>query len=378
MTRTTVLSTRALGRAALARQSLLDRSDVPVLDAVAHLGGLQAQEPQEPFVGLWSRLRAFDPAALSDLLTGRHVVRTHLMRRTVHLVTADDALAWRARHNAMLRQRVLGTYRRELDGVDLDELAAAGRAVMADGEPRSMGELARAVAGRWPEPGPRALGEMLIAALLPTAQMPPRGLWRTRAGVRNVLLSSWLGREIDPLPPDGSGPDGSGPAGSDPVGQALVRRYLAAFGPAASADLRAWCGLAGLPAAVAAMREELVTFRDERGRELLDLPGAPRPDPDTPAPVRFLPAFDNAVLGYHDRGRIIDDTHRGLSVTGARLVLVDGRTAATWTVEDGTVRVAPLRGFSRSERAAVAEEGRALASFLSEDDSDRVEVDAAS
>ncbi|MGW4239439.1 winged helix DNA-binding domain-containing protein [Streptomyces sp. NPDC004749] len=377
MTRTTVLGTRALGRAALARQSLLDRSDVPVLDAVAHLGGLQAQEPQEPFVGLWSRLRAFDPAALSDLLTGRHVVRTHLMRRTVHLVTADDALAWRARHNAMLRQRVLGTYRRELDGVDLDELAAAGRAVMADGEPRSMGELARAVAGRWPEPGPRALGEMLIAALLPTAQMPPRGLWRTRAGVRNVLLSSWLGREIDPLPPDGSGPDGSGPAGSDPVGQALVRRYLAAFGPAASADLRAWCGLAGLPAAVAAMREELVTFRDERGRELLDLPDAPRPDPDTPAPVRFLPAFDNAVLGYHDRGRIIDDAHRGLSVTGARLVLVDGRTAATWTVEDGTVRVAPLRGFSRSERAAVAEEGRALAAFLSEDDSDRVEVDAA-
>ncbi|WP_030755225.1 winged helix DNA-binding domain-containing protein [Streptomyces sp. NRRL F-5135] len=372
MTRTTVLSTRALGRAALARQSLLDRSDVPVLDAVAHLGGLQAQEPQEPFVGLWSRLRAFDPAALSDLLTGRQVVRTHLMRRTVHLVTAEDALAWRARHNAMLRRRVLGTYRRELDGVDLDELAAAGRAVMADGEPRSMGELARAVAGRWPEPGPRALGEMLVAALLPTAQMPPRGLWRTRAGVRNVLLSSWLGREIDPLPPDGSGP-----AGSDPVGQALVRRYLAAFGPAASADLRAWCGLAGLPAAVAALREELVTFRDERGRELLDLPDAPRPDPDTPAPVRFLPAFDNAVLGYHDRGRIIDDAHRGLSVTGARLVLVDGRTAATWTVGDGTVRVAPLRGFSRSERAAVAEEGRALASFLSEDDSDRVEVDAA-
>ncbi|MER8003301.1 winged helix DNA-binding domain-containing protein [Streptomyces sp. NPDC095613] len=377
MTRTTVLSTRALGRAALARQSLLDRSDVPVLDAVAHLGGLQAQEPQEPFVGLWSRLRAFDPAALSDLLTGRQVVRTHLMRRTVHLVTAEDALAWRARHNAMLRRRVLGTYRRELDGVDLDELAAAGRAVMADGEPRSMGELARAVAGRWPEPGPRALGEMLVAALLPTAQMPPRGLWRARAGVRNVLLSSWLGREIDPLPPDGSGPDGSGPAGADPVGQAMVRRYLAAFGPAASADLRAWCGLAGLSAAVAAMREELVTFRDERGRELLDLPDAPRPAPDTPAPVRFLPAFDNAVLGYHDRGRIIDDAHRGLSVTGARLVLVDGRTAATWTVEDGTVRVAPLRGFSRSERAAVAEEGRALASFLSEDDSDRVEVEAA-
>ncbi|PVE09190.1 winged helix DNA-binding domain-containing protein [Streptomyces scopuliridis] len=360
----TVLDTRALNRATLARQLLLDRADVPVLDAVAHLGGLQAQEPQEPFVGLWSRLRAFDPAVLSDLLTGRRVVRTHLMRRTVHLLTADDALAWRARHDTMLRQRVLGTYRRELAGTDLDELAAAGRAVMADGEPRSMTELARALAERWPAPGTRALGEMLVAALVPMAQLPPRGLWRTKAGVRNVLLSSWLGREIAPPSPDGS----------DPVGQALVRRYLAAFGPAASADLRAWCGLAGLPAAVAAIREELVTFRDERGRELLDLPDAPRPDPDTPAPVRFLPAFDNAILGYHDRTRIIDDAHRGLSVTGARVVLVDGRVAATWSVTAGTVLVTPLRRFSAADRTAVAEQGRELASFLSDNDSDRVQI----
>ncbi|MGI5350541.1 winged helix DNA-binding domain-containing protein [Streptomyces sp. CA-250714] len=361
----TVLDNRALNRATLARQLLLDRADIPVLDAVAHLGGLQAQEPQEPFVGLWSRVRAFDPATLSDLLTGRSVVRTHLMRRTVHLVTADDVLAWRARHDAMLRQRVLGVYRRELAGTDLDELAAAGRAVLADGEPRTMTELARALAERWPTPGPRALSEMLIAAV-PVAQLPPRGIWRTKAGVRNVLLSSWLGREVDPLSPDAA----------DPVGQALIRRYLAAFGPAASADLRAWCGLAGLPAAVAAIREELITFRDERGRELLELPDAPRPDPDTPAPVRFLPAFDNAILGYHDRSRIIDDEHRGLSVAGARVVLVDGRVAATWTVEAGTVLVTPLRRFSRTDRAAVAEEGRALASFLSDNDSDRVQIAA--
>ncbi|MEU9190995.1 winged helix DNA-binding domain-containing protein [Streptomyces sp. NPDC048484] len=360
----TVLGARALNRATLARQLLLDRAGLPVFDAVAHLGGLQAQEPQEPFVGLWSRLRAFDPSALSGLLTGRSVVRTHLMRRTVHLVTADDALAWRARHTAMLRQRVLGTYRRELTGVDLDELAAAGRAVMADGVPRSMSELARALAARWPDPGPRALGEMLVAALVPMAQLPPRGLWRTRAGVRNVMLSSWLGREIDPPDPDGS----------DPVGQALVRRYLAAFGPAASADLRAWCGLAGLPAAVTAVRGQLIAFRDERGRELLDLPGAPRPDPDTPAPVRFLPAFDNVILGYHDRARIIDDDHRGLSVAGARVVLVDGRVAATWTVEDGTVTVTPLSGFTRTDRTAVAEQGQALALFLSDNDSDRIRI----
>ncbi|KAK1177802.1 winged helix DNA-binding domain-containing protein [Streptomyces sp. NBS 14/10] len=362
----TVLDTRALGRATLARQLLLERADLPVPDAVGHLCGLQAQEPQEPFVGLWSRLRAFDPAVLSDLLTGRGLVRTHLMRRTVHLLTADDVLAWRSRYDAMLRQRVLGTYRREFEGTDLDELAAAGRAVMADGEPRTAAELVRALAERWPTPGRRALGEMLVAALVPVVQLPPRGLWRAKGGVRNALLSSWLGRESDPPAADGS----------DPVGQALVRRYLAAYGPAASADLRAWCGLAGLPAAVAALREELVTFRDERGRELLDLPEAPRPDPDTPAPVRFLPAFDNAILGYHDRGRIIDDAHRGLSVAGERAVLVDGRVAATWGVDADTVVVTPLRGLSRADRDAVAEQGRDLAAFLSEGESHRVRVDA--
>ncbi|GCD35444.1 hypothetical protein OEIGOIKO_03187 [Streptomyces chrestomyceticus JCM 4735] len=381
----TVLDTRALNRATLARQLLLDRADLPVLDAVAHLCGLQAQEPQEPFIGLWSRLSAFAPAQLDDLLTGRHVVRTHLMRRTVHLLTADDVLAWRGRHDAMLRQRVLGTYRRELEGVDLEELAAAGRAVMADGEPRSMPELARAVAGRWPEPGPRPLGEMLVAALIPMVQLPPRGLWRTKGGVRNVPLASWLGREPAPPAPNGAGtggpvpgvPDASDPGvpgASDPVGEALVRRYLAAFGPAASADLRAWCGLAGLPRAVAAVREELVSFRDERGRELLDLPDAPRPDPGTSAPVRFLPAFDNAILGYQDRGRIIDDAHRGLSVAGERVVLVDGRVAATWKAADGTVTVFPLRRFSRAERTAVGEEGEALAAFLSDGESRRAEI----
>jgi hypothetical protein len=227
-----------------------------------------------------------------------------------------------------------------------------------------MTDLGRALAERWPAPGPRVLGEVVIAALVPMVQLPPRGLWRTKAGVRNVQLSSWLGREIDPPAPNGS----------DPVGEALVRRYLAAFGPAASADLRAWCGLAGLPAAVAAIREELVAFRDERGRELLDLPAAPRPDPDTPAPVRFLPAFDNAILGYDDRGRIIDDAHRGLSVAGERVVLVDGRVAATWNVEAGTVIVTPLRRFSRAECTSVAEQGRELALFLSDDESHGIVV----
>lgn len=204
----------------------------------------------------------------------------------------------------------------------------------------------------------------MAVALLPLTQLPPRGVWRAKAGVRHALLSEWLGREVDPPAPDGA----------DPVGQVLVRRYLAAFGPAAPADLRAWCGLAGLPAAVSAMRDELITFRDERGRKLIDLPDAPRPDPETPAPVRFLPAFDNAILGYDDRSRIIDDAHRLLSVAGERVVLVDGRVAATWSVEAGTVTVNPLANLTRADRAAVVEQGQALASFLSENESDRVLV----
>lgn len=143
-----------------------------------------------------------------------------------------------------------------------------------------------------------------------------------------------------------------------------MRRYLAAYGPAAAADIRAWSGLAGLPAAVKAIRDELVTFRDERGRELLDLPDAPRPAPDTPAPVRLLPAFDNAILGHHDRSRIIDDAHLGLSVAGQRAVLVDGRVAATWTMHDQQLRITPLQPFSPQEQEAVEEEAYALTTFL--------------
>ncbi|MGW0704904.1 DNA glycosylase AlkZ-like family protein [Streptomyces sp. NPDC002643] len=163
---TTVLDNRALNRATLARQQLLTRGDASVPEAVVRLCGLQAQEPQEPFIGLWSRLADFKPERLDDALTGRSVVPTHLTRRTVHLVASEDVLAWRARHDTMLRQRVLGAYRRELAGTDLDEVAAAGRAVMADRRPRTMSELVQAVEDRWPGPPRRVLGELLVAALI--------------------------------------------------------------------------------------------------------------------------------------------------------------------------------------------------------------------
>jgi Winged helix DNA-binding domain len=343
------LDARALNRAALARQHLLEPSTLSAVDLVAHLGGVQAQEPQEPFVGLWSRMTAFDPGELSRLLEDRALVRVHLMRRTIHLVTADDAWNWQPRHRTLLRQKYAAVYRRQLAGVDLDRLADQGRALMADGRDRSLGEVGRELAAHWPGLTARVLGEAVVAALLPMVQIPPRGTWRSTAGARYVPLHSWLDR---PPPPESVDAD-------------LIRRYLGAYGPAAGADLRAWCGLSGLPASVAAIRDELAEFRDERGRLLLDLPGAPRPGPDTPAPVRFLPAFDNAILGYHDRSRIIDDEHRGLSVAGERAVLVDGRVAATWTVTAGAVAVTPLRRLTRSENTEVTEEADRLTAFLS-------------
>jgi len=339
-----VLDSRALNRALLARQLLLRRHEMSASEALGRLVGLQAQEPQEPFVGLWSRLASFDPRELSALVEERAAVRTLLMRRTLHVVTADDALALRPVHQRMLVARMWATLRRNLPGVDLDLLAEHGRPLF-EGEPRMLTDAAREIADRWPGVAARDLGDAL-SSLVPLVQVPPRGLWGRRGAALNVTVDRWLGRSLGPVTPEAV--------------DALVLRYLAAFGPAAGADIRAWSGLSGLRESVERLRPGLRVFRDERGRELLDVPDGELPDPETPAPPRFLPAFDNAVLGFDDRSRIIDREHRGLSVRGARFVLVDGRVSATWTVADGEVRVDPLRPLTRGERDEVAAEASAL------------------
>ncbi|MCO1656220.1 winged helix DNA-binding domain-containing protein [Pseudonocardia humida] len=369
----TVIGTRELNRALLARQLLLDRHDMSAVDAVRHLVGVQAQEPLEPYAGLWSRLRGFVPAELVELLEGRRAVRTLLMRRTLHLVTAEDAVGLRALHQPMLEQRVMAVLRARLPGVDLAELRAAGTPLFAE-RPRTLTDVARAVAGRWPGVAPRDLGDAL-SSVVPLVQVPPRGVWGASGPAANTTIEAWLGRPVA-----AAGNPGAGRA------EDLVLRYLAAFGPAASADVRAWSGLTGLPAAIARLRPELEVLRDGRGRELLDLPGAPRPDPDVPAPPRFLPAFDNAVLGYDDRTRVIDDRHRGLSVGGARFLLVDGRVAATWTTEPAqptraaddppVLRISALVPITGADRDAVVEEGAGLLAFLTDGRTDgRVEID---
>lgn len=341
----TPLTREQLNRALPARNLLLERADLGPAEAVAHLVAVQAQEPQEPYVGLWSRLDGFDPHEASRLLDERVLVRTHLMRRTVHLVTAADALGLRALHQPVLDQRgrpALGTVPPD---VDLDEVRAVARAPLHE-HPRRMGEVAREVAARFPGLETAYLASWLQTAL-PLVQVPPRGRWREDGPAACTTFRAWLGADPEPL------------EGEAVVERAasMVLRYLAAFGPAATADVRAWCGVAGLPAAVKRLAPDLVTFRDERGRTMLDLPGAPLPDGAVPAPPRFLPAFDNAVLGYDDRTRVIDDEHRPLSVAGARYLLVDGRVAATWTtVADGDRLVLRIRSLGAPVRSPEVED----------------------
>ncbi len=295
------------------------------------------------------------PADLSGLLGGRNAVRVLLMRRTLHLVSARDCLRLRRLHDPMLVARMRGTLGRRLPDVDEEALAAAGRPLFA-AAPSTLTEVARAVGDQWPHVAPRDLGDAL-STLLPLVQVPPRGLWRLTAPARNTTIDAWLGAE--PAEPTAE------------TAEALVLRYLAAYGPAATADIRAWSGLTGLPAVVARLRPRLRTFRDARGRTLLDVPDAPLPDADTPTPSRFLPAFDNAVLAFDDRSRIVDDTDRGLSVLGARFLLVDGRVAGTWTTgsgEGGALRVDVTvhRPLTAAERDDVLHEGERLAAFLAD------------
>jgi hypothetical protein len=355
-----VLGRRALNRALLERQGLLRRQDVPAIDMIEHLVGMQAQEPDDPYIGLWTRLGGFRAEELSGLISDRQAVRASLMRATIHLVSADDCLRLRPVVQPVLERDVYSnsTYGRErLAGLDMMALLEAGRELLDD-KPRTNTELRSLLGARWPERDPAALA-YAVRGLLPVVHIPPRGIWGESGPVALSTVETWIGRGVD----------------SDREPDEMVLRYLRAFGPATVSDVRTWSKLTGLRTVVELLRPRLRTFRDEHGRELFDVPDAPLPDADTPAPPRFLPRFDNALLSHADRGRIIGDEYRkriiasgGMGSVGT--VLVDGLVRGTWKTErtrkKATLLIEPFEVLPKKYRDAVAVEGERLVRFITE------------
>jgi Winged helix DNA-binding domain len=355
----TVLGPRALNRALLERQLLLGRQDVSCGDALERLVGMPAQNPNAPYIGLWSRLVDFHPDDLAGLIEARKVVRIALMRWTLHAVTARDCVALRPVLQQVMERRMQACFGRHLGGVDLDRLVEHGR-MLIEQKPRSLGDVGQLLAAEWPGHEPRVLGHAL-AALAPLVHVPPRGVWGRNGRAVQTTSQRWLGRPLE----RSTEPD------------ELILRYLAAFGPASVADIRMWSGLAGLGAAIDRLRPQLRSYRDEQGRELLDVADGPLPDPDTPAPPRFLPDFDNAVLAHADRTRIAADADSRRALT-PKTFLIDGFVVGSWRLIRGrrivTLEVTPFGPIARDDRVALAEEGMRLLTFLTDGGQDDVRV----
>jgi hypothetical protein len=348
-----VLSRRALNRALLARQYLLTREPGDVLAMVEHLVGLQAQAPFPPYYGLLARLDGFQPEELARLLVSRDVVRIALMRGTIHLVSADDALFLRPLVQPVLDRGLTSNWAKRLDGVDLDAVATAGEALTSE-QPLTFAELGDALTRDWPDHPGDALAQA-VRARIPLVQVPPRAVWGKAGLARHTPADVWLGR----------------PVAEKPSLEALVERYLAAFGPATVQDVQAWSGLTRLREVVDPMRDRLRTFADEQGRELFDLPDGPRPGPDVPAPARLLAEYDNIILSHDDRTRIMSDRDRRdlfqyLNVFPGS-VLLDGFVAGLWRVKRAkgtatlTVELFRDRVPARDREEITAEAARVLA-----------------
>jgi hypothetical protein len=343
-----ILKRRALNRALLERQMLLERRDLQAGEAIEHLVGMQAQEPQAPYIGLWTRLDDLKPEELSRLIDERRAVRTSLMRSTIHLVTAQDATRlWPLMRSVLARNFKASPYSKAIAGVDLQELLAEGRELIAEC-PRTRAELGALLAERRPHVDPPSLA-YAVSYLTPIIQVPPRGLWKQGGKPRWTTSEAWLGEEVQ----------------GDPPPHDVVLRYLAAFGPATVKDVQTWCGLTRLRTVTDELRDRLCTYRDEHGNELLDLPGAPLPDSELPAPPRFLPPFDNAILSHAERSRIISSEHREF-VNRDRLMrtfLIDGFVAGTWGMDGGTLLIQPIERLKGEDRRSLSEEAERLLAF---------------
>lgn len=349
-----VLGRRALNRALLERQMLLRRADLSAAEAIERLVGMQAQAPYAPYVGLWTRLDGFRTDDLSTLLLDRRAVRTVVMRSTVHLLTAGDSLALRPLMQPVLERQYRGSqYSKRLAGLDTDAIAAAGRALLEE-KPRTIAEAGKLLCERWPGADAESIAHLLRTAL-PLVQVPPRGVWGRGGLPLCTTAEHWLGRPLAP----------------DPSPDEVMLRYLRAFGPASVADVQAWSGLTRMREVADRLRPHLRTFRDEAGTELLDVEDGPLPDPDTPAPVRYLPEYDNALLSHADRTRIITPEQSARVFTRGAL-LVDGFARGAWTIARAKGGVATLKiemfaKLSKPERAEVEDEGARLLVFAADD-----------
>lgn len=335
-----VLTLRELNRATLARQGLLARWDgVDVAGALRRGAGLQAQEPRPPFVGLWTRMERFDADDLLGALRSGAAVRAPLMRGTLHTVAAED---WPLFFGPPDRTRnVLGERSR---GLDPEPVLAAAEELLRERGPMSMNALRPLLAERFPGEDERVMG-YAARLLLPLVMVPTDDRWGYGRDPVFGLSDLALPRKRDDAE--------------------IVRRYLAAFGPATVDDMQTWSGLQGLRAVVDGMADELVAF--DGG--LFDLPEAPRPPEDAPGrEVVFLPDFDNLLLAHKDRRRVIADEHRPLVATKNLRIkatfLVDGMVAGTWSMKATKTRATVTLESFRRLPETVAAEAEAVARFL--------------
>lgn len=349
-----VLDRRTLNRTLLARQLLLERADGDPLELVERLVGLQTQVPLDPYVACWARLRSFDPQTLGRALLDRRAVRMTLLRATLHLVSRADAVRLRPLLQGMLERAFRSSpFSRELADLDLAPVLERG-VELVERRPLTLAQLRQELAEEWPGHDSNALA-YAVRYLVPLVQVTPRGVWGQTLQPTVTTLTSWLGDD----------------ATIDSSVDELVLRYLRAFGPASTADVRTWSWLADIRPVVERLRPRLCVYRDETGRQLYDAADGLFADPAIPVPVRFLGQYDNVFLSHADRGRIIDAVRWDASFAHRGVLLVDGFVAGAWKLgergSDATLTVEIRAGRRSSQRRQVREEAGRLLAFLSPD-----------
>jgi hypothetical protein len=354
-----VLSNGQLNRTLLQRQMLLEKQEMAPLDALDYLVGLQAQEQLPPYIALWNRLADFDPLELSQQIVDRTAVRVTLMRGTVHLVTAADALTIRPLVQPVLdRMYKGGVWSKGVNAADLPAIREAGRQLVEE-TPMTTKQLGEALQPLWPANDGHSMAYAMHVQA-PLVHVPPRGLWRGVGQTTVTTLESWLGRELE----------------ASPSIDELARRYLRAFGPASVLDMQAWCGLTRLSGVFDRLQPELRSYQDGNGRQLFDLATSEIADPDLPAPVRFNPIYDNLFISHADRGRLGPKEFQRMMVAANGFhatFMVDGFLRGRWELRRDkkasvTLRVSPFAtALSTAEKIAVEDEAQRLLKFLAAD-----------